>query len=146
MGIFKSYSDIRTGIIEKIENENIQFWMKNDILFSKFIQPTHLDVDKTKALITLRHKISDGQKQYWIYNLQNLKDFPKAARDYTSTNGQCYLYATAAIVNSHTTLFIANLYIKLKKPAVPFKAFKNEKLAIEWLNTIKNKNATKLVA
>jgi hypothetical protein len=146
MGIYKSCSNIRTGVIESIENENIQFWVKNNILYSRFTQQTYMNIDQTKSLINLRHKISNGQKQFWLYDMQNLKDFPKIVRDYNEKNGQDLLYATAALVHSHTNMFIVTLLNKIKNPNIPFKAFKNEELAINWLNKIKERMHTQIQA
>ncbi|MEN9908822.1 MAG: hypothetical protein RLZZ540_1971 [Bacteroidota bacterium] len=126
-----------------VENDFIAFRLENGILFSKFQEGVEVDVERMKELISLREKISSGEMQYWLYDLGNVKNMTKEARDYADRYGQNYLRAVAVLVNSHITKFIFNTYIKLKKPIMPFLVFTNKEKAEEWLLEIKTEN-TKL--
>lgn len=126
-----------------VENDFIAFRLENGILFSKFQEGVEVDVERMKELINLREKISSGEMQYWLYDLGNVKNMTKGARDYADRYGQNYLRAVAVLVNSHITKFIFNTYIKLKKPIMPFLVFTNKEKAEEWLLEIKTEN-TKL--
>jgi hypothetical protein len=126
-----------------VENDFIAFRLENGILFSKFQEGVEVDVERMKELINLREKISSGEMQYWLYDLGNVKNMTKEARDYADRYGQNYLRAVAVLVNSHITKFIFNTYIKLKKPIMPFLVFTNKEKAEEWLLEIKTEN-TKL--
>jgi len=126
-----------------IENSFVKFWFENGILFSKFQKDTELSLDGIKEAIEIREKISGEQKQYWLYDITNLKNVTKEVRDYADRYGQDYLYSVAVLVNSHITKFIFNSYLKLNKPDIPFLFFANKEKAVEWLLQIKEKNEEK---
>jgi len=122
-----------------IKKECVEFWFENDILMSKFEKDTELDLINIKETIRKRENISEGQKQYWLYDLRNVKNMPKEARDYADQYGQDYLHAVAVLVNSHITKFIFNSYLKLKSPIMPFHVFADSEKAMSWLLEAKNK-------
>jgi len=126
-----------------IENDFVKFWFEKGILNSTFQEVTDMNLDRIKQLIELRTAISGKQKQYWLYDITNLKVFPKEVRDYAEKNGQEYLYSTGVLVNSHVTKFIFNTYLKLKPPCFPFQVFTNKEKAIKWLLETKVKNEKK---
>lgn len=121
------------------ENDFISFWLDNGILFSKFQEGVEVDVERMKELIDLREEISNGEMQYWLYDLGNVKNITKEARDYADRFGQNYIQVVAVLVNSHITKFIFNTYIKLKKPIMPFQVFTDVEKAKDWLLRIKMK-------
>lgn len=122
------------------EKECIKFWYEKGILISEFEKGTELDLVNIKETIRKREEISAGEKQYWLYDLRNVKNMPKEARDYADQYGQDYLHAVAVLVNSHITKFIFNSYLKLKSPIMPFHVFADSEKAMSWLLEIKNKN------
>jgi hypothetical protein len=127
------------AITDKIENDSLAYWKEDGILFSSFKVPTIMTLDVIKTYIEMRHEISKGEKQYWCADLTNLKEYRKEARDYAEIHGQEYLYATAVVVHSHITMFIFNIFIKIKTPHIPFQAFKTKEAAVKWLKGLKNK-------
>lgn len=122
-----------------IKKECVEFWFENGILMSKFEKNTELDLINIKETIRKREEISEGQKQYWLYDLRNVKNMPKEARDYADQYGQDFLHAVAVLVNSHITKFIFNSYLKLKSPIMPFHVFADPEKAMNWLLGVKNK-------
>lgn len=126
--------------MKEVENDFIKFWIEDDILYSQFKKPTDGTIENIKAIIDLRTKISDGDKQYWCYDFNGIKSYDKDARDYAEKNGQEDLVACAAVLNSHIAKFILNAFMTLKKPIVPLKGFTKKNEAIHWLNELKKKN------
>ena len=126
--------------MKEVENDFIKFWIEDDILYSQFKKPTDGTIENIKAIIDLRTKISDGDKQYWCYDFNGIKSYDKDARDYAEKNGQEDLAACAAVLNSHIAKFILNAFMRLKKPIVPLKGFTKKNDAIIWLNQLKEKN------
>lgn len=129
-------------MIQKLENDVILYWLEEGILFSKFKTKTNIDIKNIKTLIELRHQISANKKQYWCIDMSNVNHYEKNARDYAEINGQDFLFATAVIINSHVARFIMNTFLLLKKPVIPFQAFKNKEDAVRWLSELKRKNET----
>lgn len=126
--------------MKEVENNFIKFWIEDNILHSQFKKPTDGTIENIKAIIDLRHQISDDKKQYWCYDFNGIKSYEKDARDYAEKNGQQDLYACAAVLNSHIAKFILNAFMVLKKPTVPLKGFTKKNEAINWLNELKEKN------
>ena len=124
----------------ELENEFIRFWVADGILYSKFKRELSIDLDKIQGIIESRHTISDNVNQYWVYDVTEVKSFPKECRDYVDIYGQEFLYGCAAIIDSHIQKFLFNTFLKLKKSKVPFQAFTNKEKAVEWLLEIKEKN------
>ena len=99
--------------MKTIENSDIRFWIEEGILFSEYKQPHEMNLENSKEIYELRRQISDGQDQYFCYDIGNLKSMTKEARDYGEIYGQDNLAASAIIVNSHITLFIYNTFSML---------------------------------
>ena len=123
--------------MEKIENDFICYWIKDDILYSEFKKPTIVTLENAKEMILLRHQISNNINRYWCVDFSNLKSFTKEGRDYAEVHGQDFLNATAAVVNSHITSFLLNTFMKIKKPIIPLKSFKSKEDAVKWLTELK---------
>ncbi len=126
--------------MKEVENDFIKFWIEDDILHSQFKKRTEGTVENIKAIIDLRHQISDNKRQYWCYDFNGIQSYDKEARDYADKNGQEDLYACAAVFNSHITKFILNTFMMLKNPKVPLKGFTKKEDAIKWLSELKGKN------
>lgn len=124
----------------ELENEFIRFWVVDGILHSKFKMEVNMDLDMIQKLIEVRHTISDNVNQYWCYDVEEVKGFPKECRDYVDIYGQDFLFASAVVINSHIQKFLFNTFLKLKKSKIPFQAFTNKEKAIQWLREIKAKN------
>ena len=125
-----------------IENENevFEYWFENEILFAKFKEPIHLDLEIGERFLKARHKISNFEKQYWCYDFTNVRSMSKKCREHASRDGQDYLHACAVIVNTHISQFLYNAFLYLKSPKVKFRAFKNKTDAVIWLNELKNES------
>ncbi|MBI1837402.1 MAG: hypothetical protein HYR91_09075 [Flavobacteriia bacterium] len=120
-----------------LENEHIRFWIEDGILFSEYKQPFNMTLENSKDIYMLRETISNGNPQYFCYDICNLKSMTKEARDYGEKYGQNLLIASSIVVNSHLTLFLYNTFLKIKKVKIPVKAFKDKKDAVEWLNELR---------
>ncbi len=126
--------------MKKTENDIIEFWIEDGIMYSKFKKQVAGGLEDIKKIIEARHEISEMQKQYWCYDFTGIKAYSKEARDYAEIHGQEYLHATAAIINSFVTSFILNIFMKLKSPKVPLKAFTNKEDAVAWLRELRAQN------
>jgi len=126
--------------MNQLENNDIKFWIEDGILFSEFKSPIVLAIEHSKAIVAMRHEISNNEKQYWCYSLYNVKSYTKESRDYAEKYGQDFLHATAVVVTSHLTIFIFNAFQKLNRPKIPLRAFKNREDAVTWLKELKQQN------
>ena len=130
---------MNTAMKTELENDNIKYWIEDGILYSVFKKPTVMTLDNIKTFIEMRHELSGNKKQYWCVDIKSLRSFTKEGRDYADVHGQDFLHACATVVNSHVTKFIFNVFLRIKKPRIPFRAFKNKEEAVAWLKEIKAK-------
>ena len=127
-------------IIREFEDDLHKIWLESDgILYSEFKKEVILNVAISQYMINSRHKISAGEKQYWLYDFKNIKSMPSEGKEYADRYGQDFLYAAAALVHNHLQKYIVNIFIAIKKPKVPFRAFTNKQEAKDWL--LKQKQA-----
>jgi hypothetical protein len=126
--------------MNEIKNNYVRFWIEEGILFNEFSAQVELNTQTVKELIELRHELSAGELQYWCYDFTKVMFMPKDGRDYAEKFGQEFLHASAAVISSKLQAFIINIFIMLKKPKVPFRAFIDKREAIVWLKDIKTKN------
>lgn len=124
--------------MQGIENEFIRYWLEDGLLCSEFIKPVVIGQEEMRQMIELRHEISANSEQYWLYDARNVTSMTKGARDYAEIYGQDFLFASAVIVNSHITMFMFNIFVKIKTSRIPFQAFKSRESAIEWLKELKS--------
>jgi hypothetical protein len=131
-------------IVKELEDDLSKLWIDKDgILYSIFKKEIELNVPVCKQCIALRHEISGGEKQYWLYDFNNIKSMPSEGKDYADKYGQDFLHATAALVHNHLQKYIVNIFIAIKKPHVPFRAFTNKQDAKNWLLKHKKANESK---
>ena len=127
--------------MREASNNYIKYWMEDGIMHSMFLQDIHLELELCIALINFRQEFSEGEKQYWLYDLDKLQSTTKDAKDYAAKYGDNYLHAAAIIVHSHLQKFIINTYIIVKKPNVKTRIFTDKVKAKNWLLELKAKNA-----
>jgi hypothetical protein len=127
--------------MKEASNNYIKYWMEAGIMHSMFLQDIHLELELCIALINFRQEFSEGEKQYWLYDLDKLQSMTKDAKDYAAKYGDNYLHAAAIIVHSHLQKFIINTYIIVKKPNVKTRIFTDKVKAKNWLLELKAKNA-----
>lgn len=130
-------------ITRELENENFRIWIEDGILFSEFNKPINMDIELLKEYIAMRHELSNGEKQYCCLIVKGLKSYSREARDYATKHGQEYMHASVVILSSYITNFIYNVYMRINKPHIPFKAFKTVEEGVKWLNEIKKSNEIK---
>jgi hypothetical protein len=124
----------------EVENDFIKFYIEDGILFSEYKRMVSVNIEYSKEVIKLRNQISNNVNQYWCYDIRNLKSMDLESRNYADKYGQDNLFACAVIVNSLLTQFIFNVFLKMKKPNIPFKSFSTKEDAVAWLNELKIKN------
>jgi hypothetical protein len=127
--------------MKEVSNNFTKYWMEDGIMHTIFLHDIHLDLDLCIALINFRHTFSEGEKQYWLYDLDKLQTMTKEAKDYAAKYGDNYLHAAAIIVHSHIQKFIINTFIIVKKPKVNTRVFTDKTKAKNWLLELKAKNA-----
>lgn len=111
------------GIIKVIFNSNVTI----DIPEQEKLNQTYLELCK-------------GEKYLFLFEAMDNVNFTKEARENAILLEEKFpAIAYGAIVKNLPNRLVANFYMKVNKPKIPFKAFKIEEEAIEWLFQQKDK-------
>jgi hypothetical protein len=127
--------------MREASNQLTKYWMEDGIMNSVFLQNFDLTLEMCISMIQFRHEFSQGEKQYWLYDINGLNSMTKEAKDYAAIYGQDYLHAAAIIVHSHMQKFLINTFISVKKPNIKTRVFTDKTKAKDWLLDIQAKNA-----
>lgn len=122
------------------ENNNVKFWFDDEILFSSYKGKVDMTEDIALKTIELRHSISKNEYQYWCMDISNIRSVTREANTCIDEKGQDLVQACAAVVNSFLTKFLVDVFVRTKKPKVPFKIFTSAEKAVIWLKELKNNN------
>ncbi len=116
------------------DDDFFKLWKEQvGITYTSYPEKVFLDINNMKRIIDIRHRFSQGEKQFLCYDFRNVTGMNKEARDYSGIYGNEYFHACAVLVNSRAQLYMFNIYAILKKPKTPFKAFLNKEEAVSWL-------------
>jgi len=119
------------------EDKYSRIQLKEGIVFGDFLHPD-LDLAIAIQIVNNRKRICNGEARPMIVDLTKVKKVTKEARDYFGTaEGVSLLKASAMIVDSPLSSFVANFFVRINfiKSAIPLKVFAKEdkERAIIWL-------------
>lgn len=107
---------------------------QDNIVYVTFKEGVTLDVPMQYRMLEKYNEICDGKKLPFIFDAMDHVTITKEARDNaTKIEHLSPVFATAVIANTLAYKLIASFYIKFNKPKGPFKIFRNEDEAVEWL-------------
>ncbi len=106
----------------------------NGIVYVLFKDNCVLDIDLQLHMLDEYNKITNHKPTPFIFFAGDNVTVTKEARDNAvSLEDRSPLCATAVVITSLAYKLIAEFYMKFNKPKRPYKIFKNEKDALEWL-------------
>lgn len=121
-----------------IQFEGIHFTKENGIIKGVYFKDVIITLEMAKVAVKNRKIISDYEILPMLIDGTQVKKINKEARDYfASEEGSELLSATALLIDSNFTSFIANFLLKItfKKSRIPIQVFSNKQDAIKWLKT-----------
>lgn len=106
----------------------------NGIMYVLFKDNCMLDIDLQLRMLDEYNKITNHKPTPFIFFAGDNVTVTKEARDNaTLLEDRSPLCATAVVITSLAYKLIAEFYMKFNKPKNPYKIFKNEKDAVDWL-------------
>lgn len=126
-------------IQEKIETTAAFYYIEDDIVYMRAKQDADITLEAAKEGIEARIKLQQGKKMLMLADTSKVWQVSSNARAYSSTPEVDKMNIAMAILAGYslTTTIIANFFIKFNKPKTPTKIFKNEKDALDWLDTFR---------
>ena len=130
-------------IIREIYLNEASILLRADgIVHVHFNKDTVLDIPLQLRLLEKYNEITEGKLTPFMFTASEEVNVTPEARDNAikiEETSACY--GAAVVVTNIAYLLIANFYLKFNKPKRPYKVFKSEEAAIEWLKTFLNNNS-----
>ena len=118
----------------KIENEWVEFIIKNDIMYSIHKPNVHVTEEIARACVELRLELSEGKTYPMYTDLRGISSVNKAARTYLRSGESIRgVSAGAFLVKNIFQKSIFDFFILVARPPIPAKYFTEEAEAIFWL-------------
>lgn len=107
---------------------------EHDIIECIPVQDAELTVAKLLESMEAIEKLAAGKRMCIMVVTNTRNTMSKEARELDiADRKRKYTLAQAMVVNSMSTLLIANFYIRFKNFPFPYRVFKSRDKAIEWL-------------
>lgn len=125
------------NIVKEIHlNEATILLRKDGIVHVHFNTDTVLDIPLQLRLLEKYKEITEGKLTPFMFTASEEVNITPEARDNAiKIEEESPCYGAAVVVTNIAYLLIANFYLKFNKPKRPYKVFKSEEAAIEWLKT-----------
>lgn len=124
-------------IIKEIEIPEAFIMLRSDgIIHVDYKKDTTLDVDLQVSMRKIYDELTLGIKTHFIFSAAEGFILTKEARENSSIiDATSPIAAYGIIANNLAYKLIANFYLKVNKPKVPYKLFTTVEEAVKWLHT-----------
>ena len=98
-------------------------------------------MDIAVAMQTVNDRLNFFQKKSYpsLFDITEVKQTTKEARDFMANEGNDLVLASAMIVTNPMLKMMANFYIMVNRPKNPTKLFTDRESALEWLSQFREK-------
>jgi len=124
-------------IIKEIYLPEASIVLREDgIVHVRYHKNIVLDIPLQLKMLEKFNEITKGKLTPFLFTAADgVHVTPEARDNAVKTEEDSPCNGTAVVVTNIAYLLIANFYLKFNKPKRPYKVFKDEEAAIEWLKT-----------
>jgi hypothetical protein len=124
-------------VLKEIKINEATVRLKSDgIIYVLFHKNVKLDVALQMLLLNIYKEISDGIKRPFLFEAsEGVKVTKEAKANAIRIEDEAPGIAYAVVANSLPYMLVANFYVKIKKPKLPYKVFNNNETALAWLKS-----------
>lgn len=126
-------------ITKSQETDYVTMFISNGIFRCYFKATEVMDIRTAADTVQDRIKFCEGVAYPCLFDITEVKQTTKEARDFMANEGNDLVMASAMIVTSPMLKMMANFYIKVNKPKNPTRLFTDQESALEWLAQYKSK-------
>ena len=124
-----------------IENEYVQIWYENGIVYQVFKPECILTLDVAKKVVEARLSVSNKMTTPIFIDLTNVVTTNTAARKFLAKGEALqFLSAGAFLLDNELMRLAGNVFIYIDKPLIPTKLFTDRDKAEKWLEQFKYLN------
>lgn len=126
-----------TGI-KSNDTNYVTMFVENGIFYMCYKSLELLEINIAKTIVQDRLAFKKGIFYPSLFDIREVKQSTKEARDYMANEGNDLVLASAILVSSPVLRMMANFYIMVNKPKNPTRMFTDKDGAVEWLNQFKS--------
>ena len=120
------------------ETKYVKMAITDGICYFTYKQLDKVDVEDAKLIVEDRLDYASGATYPYLFDIREVKNFDKGARDYMADKGNDLVSASAILVDSFVMKTIANFFITVNRPKKPTRLFTDYRKALEWLDEYKS--------
>jgi hypothetical protein len=121
-----------------IEDESARIWLEDGVIHFKYKRGIIVDLETQQKNIADRNTLSGGIPRPVFADARGVKYWTHEAKKYASTDEANRLaLAFAILTDSYVSEISVNWMLKIFKPRVPLKLFRNQDAAMAWLEAYK---------
>lgn len=124
--------DKKKSIVVK-KTAHTDMYVKEGILYMHYKPLDILELEVAKAIVEDRLAFINGITYPCLFDITQVKQSTKEARDYMANEGNELVAASAILVSSPMLKMMANFFIQVNKPKNPTRLFTSKESALEWL-------------
>jgi hypothetical protein len=111
--------------------------IEKGIFFLQYHALDLLELDVAKVVVKNRLALKNGVSYPCLFDITQVKQSTKEARDYMAIEGNELVLASAILVTSPMLKMMANFFIMVNKPTNPTRMFTDLESALDWLAQFK---------
>jgi len=115
------------------ENEFALFWISENILFFEYKQDVVINLASAQRIVADRIQMQNEKAYPVLCDIRGIADSDKAARDYLAQHGSVLTKAVSILAHQTVSIVMISFYLKVSKPQVPTKVFRDKPAALEFL-------------
>ena len=124
-----------------IENEFVEIWSENGIVFQKIKPGVVMDITAGQQIVKDRMFVSDQITMPTLIDLRHLIHIDIETRTFLASEAaQRYLSAGAFLMDNILNRLLVNTIIRFDNSFMPLKEFTDKAKALTWLEPFKNLN------
>ncbi|HVD99224.1 MAG TPA: hypothetical protein VNB90_13535 [Cytophagaceae bacterium] len=111
----------------------VTIWLEGEFLMGKY-EDVHINIEIARDIVKERLRVFGTEPRLAIIEIRGSVTYTKEARDYLGSEEACVgAKKLALIATSPISVTVGNFFIKIAKPPVPTKIFRNIESAKKWL-------------
>jgi len=111
----------------------------DDVVYIYTLEDAEIEIPEIDELNKNLEALTEGMPCYLIVFPGEGSISSHEARKYAATKKGKNIVAEAIVMNNLAIRLLANFYMKINRPEQKIKLFSNEKAALEWIKSIKEK-------
>lgn len=115
------------------ENEFALFWISGSILFFEYKPGVVINLVAAQRIVMDRMQMQKEKSYPVLCDVRGIADSDKAARDYLARHGSVLTKAVSILAQQTISIVMISFYLKISKPQVPTKVFRDKQAALEFL-------------